>query len=62
MNYCLRETRTPSNKKINEMDRRFRRDLYTKAIFVGYPNPDGEWDPKQLFIRSDWEPPDESIP
>jgi hypothetical protein len=62
MNYCIRENRTPSGKKINEMDKRFRRDLYTKAIFVGYPNPDGEWKTNQLFIRSNWEPPDDKIP
>jgi hypothetical protein len=38
---------------------RFRRDLYTQMTFA---HKDDDYDPKQLFIRSDWEPSPANIP
>ena len=39
---------------------RFRKDAFTKLFFVN--NDDDDHDPKQLFIRSDWEPDSRDIP
>jgi hypothetical protein len=38
---------------------RFRRDIHVKFFFSG---SDKSWDPKQLFIRSDWEPDSDDLP
>jgi hypothetical protein len=38
--------------------KRFRKDLFTKVYFVGKKS----LPPTKLFIRSDWEPPDDEIP
>jgi hypothetical protein len=59
LNYCIRSKYTTSLKELQQMDERFRKDLYTKSIFAGIPST---WTPDQLYVKSDnWEPPNELI-
>ena len=55
---CLPHTSDPTFLKSFSFDR-FRQDIYTQMFFAGAPN---DYDPKQLFLRSDWQPDHAEIP
>jgi hypothetical protein len=59
LNYCIHSKYTTSSKELQQMDKCFRKDLYTKSIFAGTPS---SWTPDQIYVKSDnWNPPDELI-
>ena len=59
LNFCLQPKYTSGPKEFKECSERFRRDIYTQMFFA---HCEDEYDPKQLFLRSDWEPPTDQIP
>ena len=59
LNFCLRQPFTTDTIKLNIALKRFRRDFYTKVFYAGSIDT---FNPKQLFIRSDWEPDTALIP
>jgi hypothetical protein len=46
-------------KELSKSSTRYCRDINTKMFLA---HLDNEWNPKQLFIRSDWEPETATIP
>lgn len=56
---CPPHTSDPSYLQKFSFDR-FRQDIYTQMFFADSPNND--YDPKQLFVRSDWKPNPSDIP
>jgi hypothetical protein len=59
LNFCLQPKYTSGPKEFDTCSERFCRDIYTQMFFA---HSDEEWDPSQLFIRSDWEPDSDNIP
>jgi hypothetical protein len=59
LNFCPKPTTTTGSPDIQPVSDRFMRDIYTQMFFAGSPD---EYDPTQLFIRSDWEPDRNAIP
>jgi hypothetical protein len=59
-NFCLTPRQTNGPNEIRDASTRFLRDVHTKMFFAHMD--DEPWDPKQLFIRSDWEPDPAEIP
>jgi hypothetical protein len=59
LNFCPKPPNTTGPRDFDAIAARFRRDIYTQIIFAGSPD---KYDPNQLFIRTDWEPPSEAVP
>jgi hypothetical protein len=59
-NFCLQPLQTNGPNEFREASTRFIRDTHTKMFFAHVD--DEPWDPKQLFIRSTWEPDPAEIP
>jgi hypothetical protein len=59
LNFCPKPIHTTGTKDLGIVSDRFRRDIYTQMMFAGAPDV---YNPKQLFIRSDWEPDSASVP
>jgi hypothetical protein len=59
LNFCLHPFTSTPNKTIDESIARFPRDIYVKFFFSGSAD---DWDPKQLFIRSEWELDHDDLP
>jgi hypothetical protein len=59
LNFCLQPRYTSGPNEFRDASARFRRDAYTKMYFAHLDEP---WDPKQLFIRSTWQPDATEIP
>lgn len=59
LNFCVQPKYTSGPKEFATCATRFRRDIYTQMCFA---DKDDDWDPNQLFIRSDWEPNPDDIP
>jgi hypothetical protein len=59
LNFCPRPTNPVKLTVVNDLVKRFRRDIYTKMYFA---HLDNEWKPNQLFIRSTWEPDAPDLP
>jgi hypothetical protein len=59
LNFCPKPAYTTGPQDFAKVADRFRRDIYTQMMFAGAPDI---YDPKQLFIRSDWEPDSASVP
>jgi hypothetical protein len=59
LNFCLHPFMSTSRTTIDESIARFRRDINVKFSFSGSQD---DWDPKQLFIRSKWEPDRDDLP
>jgi hypothetical protein len=55
LNFCV--TPETTTKSIGASLERFRRDLYLRVFFAGHELP-----ANKLFVRSEWEPPTETIP
>jgi hypothetical protein len=53
LNCCHRPTQLFKLTVVNDLVKRFKRDIYTKMFFAHIKS---EWKPNQLFIRSPWEP------
>jgi hypothetical protein len=59
LNFCPKPTNTTSLCDLHQVADHFSRDIYTQLFFAGSPD---EFNPKQLFIRSNWEPDRNTIP
>jgi hypothetical protein len=59
LNFCPTPSHTTGLKDFQWVSDRFWHDLYTQMIFA---HKDDDYDPKQLFIPSDWEPSPANIP
>ena len=61
LNFCPTPSRTPGTDNIQAMCNRFNRDFRTKVMFCDAT--DGDWNPNQLYCRSqNWDPDADSIP
>jgi hypothetical protein len=60
LNFCLQPKFTSGPEEFQKCSTRFRRDIYTQMFFAHADDED--YDPTQLFLRSDWEPPPDQIP
>jgi hypothetical protein len=52
-------TATTGSRDFQPVAERFSRDIYTQMVFAGSPD---EYNPAQLFFRTDWEPNRNTIP
>jgi hypothetical protein len=59
LNFYLHPFTSTPRTTIDESIARFRRDINVKFFFSGSQD---DWDPKQLFIRSKWEPDRDDLP
>jgi hypothetical protein len=59
LNFCPRPTQPVKLTVVNDLVKRFKRDIYTKMFFA---HIESEWKPNQLFIRSPWEPNAADLP
>jgi hypothetical protein len=59
LNFCLHPFTSTPRATINESIARFRRDINVKFFFSGSQD---DWDPTELFIRSEWEPDRDNLP
>jgi hypothetical protein len=59
LNFCPRPTRPVQLTVVNDLVKRFKRDIYTKMFFA---HIESEWKPNQLFLRSSWEPNAPDLP
>jgi hypothetical protein len=59
LNFCPRPTQPVKLTVVNDLVKRFKRDIYTKMSFA---HIESEWKPNQLFIRSPWEPNAADLP
>jgi hypothetical protein len=59
LTYCPRPTQPVKLTVVNDLVKRFKRDIYTKMFFA---HIESEWKPNQLFIRSSWEPTASDLP
>jgi hypothetical protein len=53
LNFCPRPTQPVKLTLVNDLVKRFKRDICTKKVFA---HIESEWKPDQLFPRSTWEP------
>jgi hypothetical protein len=59
LNYCVQPWHSSTTRDLEESASRFRRDINLRLFFAGSTS---DWDPKQLFIKSNWEPNPDDIP
>ena len=59
LNFCPKPKNTTGLVDFQPVADRFCRDLYTQMVFAGSPD---DYNPKQLFIRTDWEPDRNTVP
>jgi hypothetical protein len=59
LNYCVQPRHTSTTTDREDSCSRFRRDIHLRMFFAGSAN---DWDPNQLFIKSDWAPDPDDIP
>jgi hypothetical protein len=59
LNFCPRPRMSTSSETLSLSLECFRQDIHVKFVFSGSDEP---WDPKQLFLQSDWEPDSDDLP
>jgi hypothetical protein len=59
LNFCPRPTRPVQPTVVDDLVKRFKRDIYTKMFFA---HIESEWKANQLFVRSSWEPNAPDLP
>ena len=60
LKFCLQKTHPTSFDDFKKSETRFKRDLYTKLFFLS--NYKSDYDPAQLWIRTEWTPDESTIP
>jgi hypothetical protein len=58
-NYCVQPWHSSTTRDLEESSSRFWRDINLRLYFAGSTS---DWNPNQLFIKSDWEPDPDDIP
>jgi hypothetical protein len=59
LNFCLQPLTTSTKRTLELSTNRFRRDIFTRMCFA---HTDSIFSRDQLFIRSEWQPPSNTIP
>jgi hypothetical protein len=58
LNFCLQPVTTSTKRTLELSNDRFRRDIFTKMCFA---HTDNIFSGDQLFIRSEWQPPSNTV-